>query len=101
MAAVGFSCDSGKASEKTKGRREGGAGERMYDTAEGVSLPPLSFTVYKSRGRTDTPGVWVLERDSLNAIYCHLSLPSYVACTQCFFFSHFFSPLATFFFLAS
>lgn len=54
MAAVGFGHISGKVSENKKGGREGAAGEGMYDTAEGVHLPPLSFIVYKSRGRTYT-----------------------------------------------
>lgn len=54
MAAVGFGHISGKASEKKRGGREGAAGEEMYDTAEGVRLPPLSFIVYKSGGRTYT-----------------------------------------------
>lgn len=62
-----------------------------------VSLLSHSLCIRAGGGQTPQ-WVWALKRDSLSAIYRHLSLPSYVACTPRFF--PLFSVLATFFFLA-
>lgn len=63
------------------------------------SLPPLSFIVYKSRGRTDTPvGVGTKERQ----LERHLSssIITLLCSLHTTFFFSLFSVLATFFFLA-
>lgn len=75
--------------------------EREYMIVMKVSgsLPPLSFIVYKSRGRTDTPvGVGTKERQ----LERHLSssIITLLCSLHTTFFFSLFSVLATFFFLA-